>query len=255
MDTANYLRPVFTQRIVDRIRAGEVLNLVGEDVQGATRLLEDIRDEQPEGIAVILVDMEVYKESLEALLQALADVMGVGLKIERMAEWLEAVKLHGSQLFLLMNHFDAILDNEAYPTSFFTELNEMLLIPNIGFICATKQPIDIKITDLDAFVNRGQFEPEVLKLPPLGYKRMKEELLRFRPDIVDWNAWAGPIYAHPKRYEFLQFIGEKVYNLSVEDLAHAPQWMAKWRAEFDGVAYIPEETQTSIWQKLKKLFS
>ena len=98
MNTADYLRPVFTKRIVKRLKAGEVVNLVGDAHQGASRLLEDIQNEQPEGIAVILVDMEVFKDSYVNFLQAMADVMGVGLQIGSFSEWIEAVILHGGQL-------------------------------------------------------------------------------------------------------------------------------------------------------------
>ncbi|MEL6697354.1 MAG: hypothetical protein AAFP89_13980 [Bacteroidota bacterium] len=255
MNKANYLRPVFTQRIVKRLKAGEILNLVGKDHQGASRLLEDIQNEQPEGVAVILVDMEVYKDSYTDLLRAMADIMGTGLQINSLTEWFDAIKLHGGQLFLLMNHFDAILNNEIYPATFFEELNEMLLIPNIGFMCVTTRPIDLKVTDLDAFVNRGQFEPEVLKLPPMGYKRMQEELLRFRPDLGNWHVWAGSVYAHPQRYPFLQFVGERLSHLPEDELGHAAEWLARWRAEFDGVEYVETNTRPNFWTRLKNIFS
>lgn len=257
MANSDFFRPVFTERILSRLKAGAVLNLVGTDYEGATRLLQDIQAANPDGIVTLLVDMEVYKEDYKGFFKAISESLGLPEPVQDMGEWIEALKMHGGQLFLFLNHFDCILDNEHYPPEFFTQLNDFFLAPRLSLICVSTHPLEMDIKDMDSFSDQGQFQPEIYKLPPIGYKRLREELVRLQPNLEDWNSIASPIFAHKDTYGLLEFVGKHLADMREEDLPGAKKQVELWIREYDGeLQPLSPDEEKSFWGKLwQRLFS
>ncbi|MCI4670315.1 MAG: hypothetical protein MRZ79_19415 [Bacteroidia bacterium] len=235
-----FFRPVFTERLLQRLMQGEVINLVGSDKHGASRILFDIQqrnEEAEENILLLLSDMEAFQEDYQAFLKGISTALGLQEAAFDMGEWIEAVKLSGVRLFLFLNHFDKVLDK--FPPSFFEDLNAFLLAPKMSLLVITEKPVEMNIMRLDSFMQAGQFQPEVHKLPPIGYKRIKEELLRVQPQLDDWNDLASLIYSQEDVYGFMQFVRAKLESMEVGELLNLDQLGKSWLAEFNGEEYNP----------------
>lgn len=235
MPKTPFFRPVFTERLLQRLMAGGVINLVGADTQGASRILYDIQqrnEEGPENILLLLSDMEVFREDYQGFLEGISKALGLNEPAHDIGEWIEAVKISGVRLFFFLNHFDRII--EKYPPSFFEDLNAFLLAPKMSLLVITENPIEMNIMRMDSFMEVGQFQPEVVKLPPIGYKRIKEELLRTQPQFEDWNEAATLIFSQKDVYGFLQFVCQKLETLEVGQLSQVSALLPTWLADFNG---------------------
>lgn len=235
MPKTPFFRPVFTERLLQRLMAGEVINLVGSDHQGASRILYDIHQRNEEGsenILLLVSDMQVFQEDYLGFLDGISKALGLTEAAHDMGEWIEAVKLSGVRLFLFLNHFDEVVDK--FPPSFYQDLNGFMLAPKMSLLLITEKPIEMNIMRLDSFMEMGQFQPEVVKLPPIGYKRIKEELRRVQPQLENWNEIASEVFAQKDIYGCLEFVSQKLGRLEPGEFDSIPNLLPGWMAEFTG---------------------
>ncbi|MEO0897992.1 MAG: hypothetical protein AAFY71_16405 [Bacteroidota bacterium] len=245
MSMRHFFRPVFTKRIMDRLLAGEVINLIGQDREGASRLLEDIQAASPEQVVILLADMNVYKEDYPAFLKALSDTLLLPETVVDFGEWVEALKLHGGQLILLLNHFDQVMD--TYPKAFFADLNQFLLAPKLGMMVVTEKSLELDVKDIDAFFNLEQFQPEAVKLPPIGYKRILEEVNRKLPDLEEKTLLVNEAFAMQDKYGYLQFLLGKNDRFKGASAKSMSLELKRLKAEFTGDASLLREEETQGW--------
>lgn len=155
------LRPTFNRRLFKKLSRGEALNLVGKRGAGCSRALREVAAmAAAEGVTVVRVDMNEYKHHYNGFLQEIngqilqlpagkktgdlppAHLLPALPEDQELAE-LIALRLKSSgRIFLLLDHFDAILDNrdQRLPKSFFDDLNSIRKHDGIALCCVTERP-------------------------------------------------------------------------------------------------------------------
>ncbi|RMG65223.1 MAG: hypothetical protein D6722_16135, partial [Bacteroidetes bacterium] len=81
---------------------------------------------------------------------------------------------------------------------------------------------------------------------PLNLKRIREELLRFQPELPDWVAFASPIFSHPRPYALLQHVGARLQQPLPEGV-HPGDLVARWAADLDGRGAPPPAPPRHPW--------
>lgn len=106
------LRPTFTRHIIQALQNGTAINLVGSDEMGRTRLLEDVVVHKPRGRVVLLVNIRTCVQDYAVFIRALCQQMEFDSEaITTLAAWVQVVEQDERKLILLLNEFDALLDN------------------------------------------------------------------------------------------------------------------------------------------------
>ena len=253
--TAHLLRPVFTRRLAQKLHQGAVLNLVGTEEKGATRLLDDLMGMEITDLRILQVDMREFAGSAERFVQGISQALGFEEPAEDFGEWVDALQLHGGKLCLVLNHFDSIErgDNSGYDEAFFVALNRFFIVPNLSLLVVTAQPLEARLTHVEDFLAQGDFEPEIHKLPPLSFKRFEEELIRKFPEWKPSPDIVSAIFAHPHSYRFLEYVirrlesrGQTIPDISEQDLAG-------WRKQYDeeqGLAPQEQLEEKKPWWKV-----
>lgn len=233
--TAHLLRPAFTRILAKNLHNGAVINLVGTEANGSLRLLDDLMGMEIKDFRMLQVDMREFADHDMKFVVGISQAMGFLEHAQEFDEWVDAMQLHGGKLCLMLNHFDAIErgDESGYNDAFFAAINRFHLIPNLSLLVVTKKPIEARLTSVEDFLAQGDFEPEVLKLPPLGYKRYQEELTRKFPEWKPDLAIVTPIFSHPLPYPFLEYVIQRLESLGQTNPEITLEVMADWRAQFD----------------------
>lgn len=234
-------RPVFTRRLAERLQNGHVFNLTAPRGQGSTRLLHDLAQQMPHAVYLDLADPTLTPE------RAWAEAADAGHH-----SWesiLQVWKQADRAPVLLLDHLDRIGNSEAFGASFFAPLQQMWVSPRLGMLYATEKPLPNIRDDF------GWPEGEVVALPPMGYKRIKEEVLRHFPELKNWTPLATPIFSHPQPYDFLQFVIERLKghpDLLQEPIDH---WMPSLIEDFNRLHDLdvqPVRPESgSWWQRLR----
>lgn len=229
MQTFHYFRPVFTRRLLQRLQKGALINLIGQDKEGATRLIEDIAASELEEVGLVAVDLAACATDLHTLVQAFSEELRLPTPADDFPMIFEILQLHGGIVILLLNHGEVILDTQADPkilAGWSTIFSKLQLAPNLGLLWVSEQPM----ISFDKWPTQGQME--LLKLPPMSYKRLKEELLREIPQLEDWQVVAQPIFGHPQRYQLLQFAIQHLQQKTPVQLADAEACIQEVLAQF-----------------------
>lgn len=261
--TTHILRPVFTRRLAQRLMQGQVVNVIGREEDGVTRLLEDLMAMEIEGIRMLLVDMNEFQSDFGAFVIGISQALQLPEPAEDLDEWIDVLQAHGGKLCLMLHHFDAIQNSQdpRYGATFFASLNRLFLIPNLSMVLVTRQAFEPRLTDIDQFMSQADFDPDLLKLPPLGYKRFQEELQRAIP-LDNWRPTpqaVSLIFSHPQPYPFLVWVlaqlpadAEQAAALIQEDQVR------NWREQFDasrGEAHpMPPKSPRGWWPRLRRFF-
>ena len=224
MSAITPLRPAFTRQLAQRLRAGAVLNLTGTDDQGCQRLLQDLRALLPDAVYLDWPAVRHAETLWQRLGQPPRDWPG-----DAPGDWAKAL---GGLPLLLLDH---VHQGPPLPEA----LAAWTLQPAAGLLCASAVPLH-----QPAWVRT--LEPQ--RLPPLNLKRIREELLRFQPDLPDWVAFASPIFAHPRPYALLQRVGQHLQAGPLPD-QHPGDLVAQWAAELDGTAPPPPAPSPTTWWK------
>ncbi len=228
-------RPTYTRRIASRLIQGEVICLLGQDRHGATRLAKDIQEIFPQARY-----LDAQGLSSKAIVSEISE--------SETDDWNSLIagwKRAGVSNCLVINHVtaNAFGEDEASARSV---LQQLLSLSQAGLLMLSDRPIP---------EFEGMEGLSVEKLPPIGYKRMKEEILRYFPEEKDWNSVAAPIFSHPEPYPLLQHVLEQ-RGQHPEYAEHPPeQWVAQLVAAFNQANGLDEpaagKKSTGIWDKLK----
>ncbi len=251
--TAHLLRPVFTRRLGQKLYQGAVLNLVGTDAQGASRLLDDLMGMEMANLRLLQVNMREFARSADLFVRGVSQALGFEEAAEDVGEIVDALQLHGGKLCLMLNHFDAIERGEdsGYGEPFFAGLNRFFLIPNLSLLVVTEKPLEARLTHVEDFLAQGDFEPELHKLPPLGFKRYQEELTRQFPSWKPTPAIVSAIFSHPMPYLFLERVVQRLESLGQEEPEIEEVTIREWRKQFDWDHGLetPESAEAKPWWK------
>ena len=127
------LRPLNTEILVKQLYEGKSINLVGHPDAGRARMLDDI-ERCATATKHIRLNMKAYRNSYEALLKSIATQMGIAYHEDTsMADLTGIISRQSVKVFMLIDNFDAVLDNpeldSKYTRSFFDTLNSLKTNP------------------------------------------------------------------------------------------------------------------------------
>ena len=149
------LRPDFTKLLFKRLKDGDSINLIGQSGMGCTECLQDIQLLAiQEGITTIYLDFKRFKFNYDGLVKEarIQLLNGTNQEIDpknllenegntfAIAISESKPKIH--QLFILLDHYDDILDNplQKIPKSFFDDLNSLKNREHVSVCCVTEKP-------------------------------------------------------------------------------------------------------------------
>lgn len=227
-------RPVFTRRLAQRLRQGQVLNLVSRPGQGGQRLLADLQHLLSDAHYVDLSRSDLTRESA---LPPHAQQQGHTWP-EAIRSWNEAL----SPPILLLDRVDQVGNRDVFDAAFFTQLSPIWISTRLGLLLATEQP-------LSTLPNTWP-ETEVIRLPPLGFKRIKEELFRHFPNTEAWLPLATDVFAHPRPYDLLQVLITHLQTNPVLLTTPTKEWMPTVIEEFNRTQELdirPRVEEQSAW--------
>lgn len=235
-------RPVFTRRLAERLQNGQVFNLTAPRGQGSTRLMKDLAGALPQALYLDLADPElrpehIWPEATDANVNSWGEVLPI---------W----RQQDVPPVLLLDHLDRVATPSCFDPAFFEALQPIWLSPRLGMLFATERPRG------EGGVDGSWPDTEVVALPPLGFKRIKEELTRHFPELKNWTPIATPIFSHPQPYDFMQFVIERIAK--EKDLMETPidHWMPQivedYNRAFDLDVQPLRPQEGSWWQRLRK---
>lgn len=148
LDYAHCLRPTFTRNFIHTLlNRNRSVNLIGPPGCGKRRLLEDVRDCKLPDTLALLIDLRSYKQSYAGFLSELwrqcphANGEAVLLDLGNLVTKLEN---SGQRVLLLLDHFDALLNNPdidpKFDARFHDHLNSFKNHPRMALACTTVEP-------------------------------------------------------------------------------------------------------------------
>jgi|GEM_PF-936392 len=250
------LRPSYTGKIIRLLEQGKAVNLIGTQDQGAGRLLEDIRDahlnqEGYEHVMVVLIDMLEYRRNYTGFKRELGRQLGYDFKLQGQykltnfindATQLVAHSNNPSTVYLLLDHFDAILDNpnidHAYNMDFFNNLNAMRHA-NVRLVCVTEAPHDTSLVFGEGKpqgVSTLTLEKDYLrKLSQTEVQHEWERLCSRKHSYLepeDCKPYRADIQKHLSAYTFLKFVFDRLlYPEEGKEQAWSPtKQLSHWKS-------------------------
>ena len=241
------LRPVFTERLVQLLQRGRSINLVGAEGAGRERLLTDLQQCALPDTQKVLVNLKSYRESYDGCLRAIWTQFGQdGSPPESLSALIERCDGRSAQVWLLLDNFDALLDNPAvdpkYDTTFYDALNYCRNKPNIALICATAAPHDQSVVFVNGKPHSNSWlDLEQKPLPALTYEEIVLEVQRQPLGLAleEQSAVIAAVRAHAKPYKLLEYLREKLFNKEDGELPFHAR-LKKWLRQF------PKTEQNSL---------
>jgi hypothetical protein len=205
------LRPSFTNVLYRRLKAGQSINLVGLRGAGCSRALQDVAELiRNEGGTPILVDLNKYKynyagfveEAQEQLLLSAGNNRSAQKAIEGeyppVSLILREHQTEHQHIFLLFDHFDALLDDpkQRLPKHFYDDLNSLNNKSNVSICCVTEKPhlqyrVHYKDEEGQLAVTLSWLDLQHLDLPHLLEEEIQAELCRAMKGILGWEEDEG----------------------------------------------------------------
>jgi hypothetical protein len=234
-------RPVFTRRLAERLQNGQVFNLTAARGQGSTRLMKDLAEALPQALYLDLADPDlkpegIWSQATEAEANSWAEVLPI---------W----RQQDVPPVLLFDHLDHVANPTLFGKAFFDALQPVWVSPRLGMLFATERPLQELGFDF------SWPETEVVALPPLGFKRIKEELMRHFPELKNWTPIATPIFSHPQPYDFMQFAITRMEE--EQDMLETPidNWMPQILEAYNRMHDLDVQPvrpkEGSWWQRLR----
>jgi len=233
-DYTHCFRKSFTQSLYLKLVNGNSINLVGPKFTGRQRLLDDIAAlAQQDGYTAVVVDMNHWKHHYEGcvehaqeqlLLAAPAAAAEEASKSIVPANHLSSalasqIALH-KRIILLLNNFDAVLDNprQRFPKTFFDDLNSLRHKPNLSLcVVSGKSHLQSYIyykaengDDLERTLSWLELEVVELERPTLS--EVREELNKRLGDVSLWinesekERFVTAVRDHAAFYRFMEIV-------------------------------------------------
>lgn len=242
LDYAHCLRPIFTRNFIHTLlNRNRSINLIGPPGCGKRRLLEDVRDCKLPDTLALLIDLRSYKQSYAGFLSELWRQCphANGEAPQDLGKLVAQLEGSGQRVLLLLDHFDALLDNPdldpKFDAQFHNHLNSLKNHPRMTLACVTVKPHDHSVIFVDA-KPRGTswLDLEQCVLPPLSGSEVRTEIQRRQPglDVAMVTAIFETVYHRERSYALLNAILNKWANR--ED-THLPlrKRLETWRRQFE----------------------
>jgi len=241
------LRPLNTELLVRELRAGKAINLVGHPEAGRERMLDDIQA-CVTTVKHIRLNMKNYAGSYNALLESIADQMGITFNEKTsLGELVGAISRESVKCFILIDYFDAVLDNpeldSQYTRSFFDTLNSFKNKPNISLLCATEKPHE----GSSIYINGKDNGASWLNFTTEGLLDLDQENIQIELDrqLADNDLWKNTdtdtrqfyingIFSDKHNYDFLCYVAKRFKSQNSTDIhtSLVADKVKRWRKEF-----------------------
>ncbi len=223
--TSPYLRPMFTQRIAQRLADGDTIIIIGDEKQGAKRLLDDLSTFD---VHLIRIDFP-SSASYQSLLDSWTKQLYIKDQIDDPSIIVEAMKLQGGNWWFLWDQIDQMPTlTELQRADLHAAIQEVAIIPTLGFIATSSQMQEA--TDWAATIQ---------KLPPLAYSRIREEFHRKVPDISVPSSFINAVFSHSHSYLYLEFLSQKIVHLNPSTSTDMDSYLNEWQQEFHQQFHLP----------------
>ena len=259
------LRPLNTEILVKQLYEGKSINLVGHPDAGRARMLDDIV-RCATATKHIRLNMKAYRNSYEALLKSIATQMGIAYHEDTsMADLTAIISRQSVKVFMLIDNFDAVLDNpeldSKYTRSFFDTLNSFKNQANISLLCATTKPHE----NSSIYIGGRDFGTSWLELQGEGLRDLDIENVEIELDrqLTNSDLWKNTdadtkkmylneIFAEKNNYEFLCYVAKQFQLQNSTDIAtlSVEEKIKRWRKEFEDLQ--PTKTAAKQARALRK---
>ena len=240
-NNSHYLRPVFTERIIQLLQNGRSINLIGAEGTGRKRLLEDIRDSKIPNTTIALVNMKTCYKRYDSLIRDVWEQWGnEGEKPDTLSELIERYEEKCEQrMWLFLDNFSALLDepevDQHYDTTFYDTLNYCRNKAHFALICVTEQPHNQSMIYIKGELAKNSWlDLEQKRLPSLSYEDIIHEVKRRSLPVMreERSALIAAVREHKKPYKLLTCLTDNILNR--ED-AHLPfqKRLQQWIKDFD----------------------
>lgn len=242
LDYAHCLRPNFTRNLVHALLVRHrSVNLIGPPGCGKRRLLEDLRDCKPPDTLVLLVDLRAYKRSYAGLLGELWRQISQpnASTPQELGDLVAKLEEGGQRVLLLLDNFDALLDNPdidpKFDTRFHDHLNSLKNHPRMALACVTVKPHDRSVVLVGGQPHGTSWlDLEKCSLPDLSRPELRAEIKRRQPGLGDDAAVmiVEIVVGQKRAYDLLDAILNKL--ASQEDAGlRLRKRLKKWVKRFD----------------------
>ena len=208
----SFLRPVYTDYLFKQLQK-QSLNVYGSARQGRERLLVDLHElAKPAGILVLTANMKAYAKNYEGFIKDLTRQLANQLTITDTSLSLEQlIDQHSQQktVWILLQHFDAILDNtqldKQFGIAFFDQMNALKNRPRCFLLCMTERPFRQYQLYAEKIHSLSPLDLGLDALTDLTQDEGEQELQRRALGFLDehFRLLLLAIYQHYFPYDFL----------------------------------------------------
>ncbi|MCI4625122.1 MAG: hypothetical protein L3V56_04080 [Candidatus Magnetoovum sp. WYHC-5] len=237
------LRKDFTEDILNNLLNGvRSINVYGNPRDGASRLLEDIKNSISKNAKVFIINIKNYKYDYSGFIKNLLEQCGLnGGTPETLDQVIEYFKDFNDKIILMFDKLDAIFNSEdndrKYDITFFNCLNSLKNTPNtniesqVSFLCTTEKTYSAYV-----FYDNEQSVSSPLEcaikrqLTALTYLDIEKELQRKSTfNTVERSILSKKIEAHDDPYDFMSFI----LNNPITPNRDIKEKIEEWRESYE----------------------
>lgn len=219
------LRPQFTQTLLATLKNRSV-NIYGAAGQGQSRLLDDLQTAaQAQDLLVLNVDMKTWADNYAGFIaelhrqlrQLFPDITGQSKDFDKITNLLNK-HAATTPVLLILNRFDALLDNAVHLdskyTAFFPHLNSFRNQQHRRLLAVTTKPYNQYRFYIEKIHNTSPLDLKVCELAALTYEEIQQELRRSLTPLTDSDLGllTRSIHQHPQAFGFLEFCVEQIQS-------------------------------------------
>lgn len=241
-DYSHCLRKSFTDSLYKKLKSGDSINIIGQRHNGQQRLLEDIAQlARQEGITALEIDMNKWKHHYAGFVDAVHDQLGQSMQTlssavlpaptdsskalpaanqQHLSKVLSQQIINHKQILLLLNNYDALLDNpkQRFPKSFFDDLNSLRNKANLSLCVLTeKSHLQYKVyyeaEDGKTLDNKlSWLDLDIIELPKPTMSEIREELHKRLDSVSLWEKepeqeqFVNALHNHTAFHQFLSIV-------------------------------------------------
>lgn len=245
------LRPNFTDTIFEEMKLGKSINVHGDEGQGLSRLTEDLQGLAKQNIRFVRLSMRAYAHDYQTFIAAFYHALEVTLREKpNIADALQQFKTQSPTHFvwLVIEHFDRLtdkptqqekVDNNGFDIHFLNHLNALRNDGKVALLVTSARLI--RTTELyigGEHVKGSRLEFSTVKpLPNLNFDEIKTLIAqKTNAQFVlspEGKYLIGQIAAHPKAFDFWEFIADKLDGDSSNHLHYFENQIKAWKNDFE----------------------